>query len=1032
MRIQHRRPRHTPRLRIPLALPLALALAIPLAAAGPAPAAAPPRAAAAPEPVSEEAAAIAKAQRTGGPVEVLAQRTETSQVFANPEGTFTQDTYAVPQWVRKDRTLVPIDPDLQSAGNGTLVTKATEVGLTFSGGGEGPLATITRDGRSMSWSWPKPLPKPEVSGNTVTYPEVFKGVDLKLRAGTSGFSQLLVVKTAEAATNPELKSLDFKLGTEGVDVSADEHGNLKAVNPAGQVIFTAPTPRMWDSSDAATGPATLGRAAQSPPTDEFEPGHGAQEAAMPLAVAEDQMTLEPDQHILTGKDITYPVYIDPSVSGSREAWAIAYKKYPSATFYNGAGWINADGSKGTSAARIGYENQDGGTGRSFFRMDSNNLWNTDKVITKSVFQIRNSWSWSCTDRPAELWLTGSISSSTSWNNQPSWGRKLASVNESKGYNSSCPAGNLAFDVTSAANDSVTNKWNNITLGMRASNETDTYAWKKFDAKSAVLSTTYNTRPDKPTGLYTSPSSGSNCGVTTPYTTIGNTDVYLGAKVIDRDGGTVKARFVLWPTGHGGASNEVNQLVSVTSGTVAKLKTSKAALSKLLSDAKVPNGGTFTWSVRSEDGALNSAWTAQCHFGFDATRPSNPPGVTSVQFPNGDDGWPTNTGSVRSEGTFTFTSGGIADVARYEYWSDWDTTRRTAAPAAAGGSITVKLTPTVAGSNHLYVRSFDRANNPSDENTYLFYANGTKVPDKPGDINGDGNSDLWAIDKDGILHRFYGAGDGQVADASARASADTWTGAKITHRGDWTDDGYEDLIALRNDTALGTHRMWLHHNNGYGFACTNCTNVPTRQELTTFDPANNHWKSGAKQILAVGDVDGGTDTDGDGKLDIPGYPDLIVNDGKFLWLYYGAPDNRLDSVRDPVLLAGPDDPISEGVSTVGEITLAAPGDWNADGQADLVARYDRPDAGGLYVFHGREGDYGYDISLSDRALIGWNWSTATVPQFTAAPDANNNGKFDLWATTPNSGELRFFADFTSALHTTLTTASNAFANYQTIS
>ncbi|MFD4211150.1 hypothetical protein ACFWRG_34880, partial [Micromonospora tulbaghiae] len=56
-----------------------------------------------------EALAQAEAAETGQPVEVLAQRTEASQVFANPDGTFTQDTYALPQFVRQNQKLVPID-----------------------------------------------------------------------------------------------------------------------------------------------------------------------------------------------------------------------------------------------------------------------------------------------------------------------------------------------------------------------------------------------------------------------------------------------------------------------------------------------------------------------------------------------------------------------------------------------------------------------------------------------------------------------------------------------------------------------------------------------------------------------------------------------------------------------------------------------------------------------------------------------------------------------------------------------------------
>ncbi|WP_329592558.1 VCBS repeat-containing protein [Streptomyces sp. NBC_01005] len=1035
------RQRRTAFLPISMVTALILALAAPVAAVTPTEERAPSGARGQ---TALEASALAKAASTGEPAEILSQRTETSQAFANPDGSFTQETFALPQWVRKNNKLVDIDPTLAPTADGTLVAKATEVGIAFSGGGSGPLVTITRDGRSMSWSWPTPLPRPEIEGNTATYPEVLEGVDLKMRAGESGFGQLLVVKTIEAAANPALESLEFKLAVDGVTVSADEHGNMRAINPAGQEIFTAPTPRMWDSSSATTGSAALHAsdpAAQEPRGDEFEPGNGALETSMPLKVDADSLTLAPDQSLLTGKETTYPVYLDPSVSGSREAWTIIYKKYPDGTFYNGAGWINSDGSKGTSTARVGYENQTNGTARSFFRMDSNNLWNTDKVISASTFRIKNSWSWSCTSRPVETWLTGSISSSTSWNKPPSWTRQLDSVNDSKGYDSSCPAGNLAFDVTSAAKDAVSKHWNNITLGMRVplTSETDVYGWKKFDAKSAVLSTTYNTRPNAPTALDTIPSTknAKDCGTAAPYGLIGNTDIYLTAKMADRDGGTVKAKFNLWPTGHHPNDDPsgvivINKTVSVTSGTVAKLKVTKAELTPHLSRAN----GNFSWKVQAQDSALSSDWTppagaAGCRFVFDPTRPSSPPGVTSQQFPDGSDGWPGVTGSVRTEGTFTLTSGGVADVTKYEYWTDWDATRRTATPNANGGSVSVKLTPTVTGPNRLYAKSYDKAGNSSDTEPYLFYANGPKTPDKPGDINGDGNADLWGVDKDGSLRRFYGAGDGTLTEAQLTASDFTWNSVLITHRGDWNDDAYEDLIALRHDAALSADRLWMHPNNGYGFACTDCADGSGRAELTVYDPANDHWQ-GASQILAIGDVDGPLDTDGDGTTDAPGYPDLLVKNGNQLWLYYGAPDYRLDSYRDPVLLAAGDG-MSEGSNTLDKITLAAPGDFNGDDQVDLVARFDT--AGGLFLYDSinPDGPNGPDqVNPSHRIVLADYWTTTNVPLFTAPPDANNNGKFDLWGTTPGTGRLRFFSDYTPSGYGPTSTASVAFTDYQAIS
>ncbi|MFJ6936921.1 VCBS repeat-containing protein [Streptomyces sp. NPDC101132] len=993
----------------------------------------------------EEGKAVAAARESGKPQEVLSHRTETSQVFANPSGSFTQNSYVVPQWVRKDNRLVDIDPSLQVARSGALVTKATKMGLAFSGGGAGPLVNMDQNGRGMSWSWPDPLPKPTVEGNEATYAEVLPGIDLKLRAGRSGFSQLLIVKNAAAAANPRLQEVRLKLDSRGVQASTDEHGNMRAVNPAGQVVFAASPGRMWDSSAGPTGTATASAAAKSsakatPPKDEFEAGSGAKEAVIPTRISAGHLRLTPDAEMLRGKNTVYPVYIDPtvnSVAGVREAWTIAYKKTGDVSYWLGKTWHNSDGTVGTTTARIGYENSTEGTARTFFQMDTNNLWNTNKVILKSTFRIKNVWSWSCSDATSELWLTGPISPATTWANQPGWSRRLAYSQESKGWSSSCPAANLAYDVTDGAKQAAATSWNNITLGMKVPDrdEDNVNAWKKFDVNTAMLTTDYNTVPNTPSKPQTSPNTGDDCGVNTPYTEIGNTDITLRAGIKDPDGGTVKGRFVLWPMGYGEPGTKAELTVDVTSGTQASFPLSRTRLKDLLTNVGITTTGTFSWIVRAEDGALNSAWTDTCHFRFDATRPSNPPGISSKVFPDGADGWPVGTGSVRTKGRFTFSASGIKDVAKYEYWSDWDPDRKTVKPDAEGGTAYADLTPTKAGSHYVYARSYDDAGNRSDIAAYLFYVNGPAAKDKPGDINGDSIGDLWGTDKDGKLHRFYGVADGSLVEATTLASEADWSADKITHRDDWTDDGFVDLVALRKDSATSTHRLWLHPNTGWGFACSNCSDSDyDKKELKLRISSNNHWSKGAKQILAVGDIDGPTYVDDDNIPDIPGYPDLLVNDGTHVWLYYGSPSFYMDD-RDPILLAGSSDtPISSGSSTVADVTFGAPGDWNRDGILDLLVRYDRTDIGGaLWVFNGRKDSAGdYALSLNSRTKVGPdNWSVEDVPQFVSVPDLTYNGRFDLWLTTKGSGRIRFWADWSADGETSRMTASEAFSGYQTI-
>ncbi|MGW2223655.1 hypothetical protein ACWCSD_52430, partial [Nonomuraea sp. NPDC001684] len=76
--------------------------AVPPAGAEPPEAGAPPAASAPPAPaalsapLAPETAATATARRTGRPVEIESMRSETRQVFARPDGTFTLEQHARP------------------------------------------------------------------------------------------------------------------------------------------------------------------------------------------------------------------------------------------------------------------------------------------------------------------------------------------------------------------------------------------------------------------------------------------------------------------------------------------------------------------------------------------------------------------------------------------------------------------------------------------------------------------------------------------------------------------------------------------------------------------------------------------------------------------------------------------------------------------------------------------------------------------------------------------------------------------------
>ncbi|CAO0837191.1 Lipoprotein OS=Streptomyces microflavus OX=1919 GN=Smic_45660 PE=4 SV=1 [Streptomyces microflavus] len=205
----------------------------------------------------------------------------------------------------------------------------------------------------MSWTWPQPLPKPEADGDTLTFEDVLPDVDLKVKAGPAGFSSLLVVKTAEAAADPALKQVDFDLDTNGLAVEDRRSRQLHCGQPGRRSGLDRADPLMWDSSTASAPAAPAARSTRSapvgppPPSDEFEPAHGAQQAAMGISVTGGKLRLTPDQKLLTAGHAV-PGAAGPAVSGPRHSWTIAYKKHPNSSFFNGANWDN-----GTTTARVG-------------------------------------------------------------------------------------------------------------------------------------------------------------------------------------------------------------------------------------------------------------------------------------------------------------------------------------------------------------------------------------------------------------------------------------------------------------------------------------------------------------------------------------------------------------------------------------------------------------------------------------------------------------------------------------------------------
>ncbi|MBQ1010614.1 hypothetical protein KBX53_06565, partial [Micromonospora sp. M51] len=143
------------------------------------PAAAAPAAAPCVAEAASPAQALGVAKDCARPVVVSSSRSEYTQVTAQPDGRLRFESGVVPQWTRRpDGTWVDVDLDLGRGSDGRVRPAASAAEVAFSGGGTAPLATLTRDGETLTVGWPAALPAPVLAGDTATYPEVLPGVDL--------------------------------------------------------------------------------------------------------------------------------------------------------------------------------------------------------------------------------------------------------------------------------------------------------------------------------------------------------------------------------------------------------------------------------------------------------------------------------------------------------------------------------------------------------------------------------------------------------------------------------------------------------------------------------------------------------------------------------------------------------------------------------------------------------------------------------------------------------------------------------------
>ncbi|WP_405060621.1 hypothetical protein OG474_03025 [Kribbella sp. NBC_01505] len=681
--------------------------------------------------VAQQDSPSKQAKARGQRVEVMEKRSETSQTFANPDGTFTLEQHSVPVRVQRPSGWVDVDTTLERGADGQVRPRATALEMAFSGGGTAPLIAVKAEGHELKLSWPGALPAPVLSGDSATYPNVFPDVDLKVTASAESYSEVLVVKTPAAARLPQLRKLELAVDAGKLKVAKAAGGVIEARDTLGALIFTGPAPVAWDSRGRAQAPTDQDRTEA--------PLEGDKVSQLGLAVSQKALTISPAPALLSDPANKYPLQIDPSLSFAQEGRAMLNERYATTPSWN---WEGPEG--------VGYQSfEPWSRKRLIYKMRLGALGSAQ--ISKATFSAYETWAASCTPKEVQAWQTTPVGTGVNWSNGTAagvWKRKLSSVVDAVGRAECTPAGKwLEFDVRTAVAEEVAAAKSYVYLGLRAASESDDMAWKRF-RKDVKLEVIYNNPPKLASARFTEPTSGCSTNAASP-SRINSTQPVLHLKIVDPDKQSSYIQFEIWRNGKDQPSQTVNSSTKVATSTTDYTPNPRMN--------PVRTNEVVGWRGRAFDGVAWSAFSGMCWFIVDIDAPPPP----AVEIPgSGED--PVYTLNDRVDVHIKQTR---SDQNYFRYTVDGDEPTSVNLPIE-NGEASFRYTFGRTGPAVFRAWAYDRVGNQSG------YAD-LEVTVKTGDAAG-----IWKMDE--------GTGT-TLADSSTKNRPLTLGGAAAWEHGDRWDD-----------------------------------------------------------------------------------------------------------------------------------------------------------------------------------------------------------------------------------------------------
>jgi hypothetical protein len=455
------------------------------------------------------------------------------------------------------------------------------------------------------------------------------------------------------------------------------------------------------------------------------------------------MVLRPDQALLSGADVQFPVYIDPSYAKATKRWA----------------WANDDNETNNSEVRIGQSPSSGAVYRSYFTFDVTGL--RGKRIFAARFNSTIIHSWSCGSTPFSLYQVASAGTG-----RINWGLALGTkMGEASGHahkpstGAGCSddpqpdvhteiGGSMTAAVAGGASSNATELSFALTALSGGGGEGTAERWKKFKLADTKLTADFNSVPSVPTSASTD---GRGCATGTARPVLSTATPTLRAVVGDADVETDLQAVFAWQRYDTTVSPAA--WVALGSGQMNGLR--PAATGSVQIKSGLTQGQVYRWQVKTVDpwtyngssGSDASTPTGWCEFGVDLVGPGVGPGVSSSVY-----GSDINRvyGSVGQTAPFSFTASGVTDVTAYRYgWADPPTTQ---VAVAAGAAASLHLTPpppapadpTSGGLERLYVASLDAAGHISPLTEYVFNVG-----------SGTTETGLWKLDGTGYTNGVAG-------------------------------------------------------------------------------------------------------------------------------------------------------------------------------------------------------------------------------------------------------------------------------------